>query len=86
MKPGSAEVAGRVALVTVSPTSAAFSSLIPAVMNPTSPAASSSRAAERGVNTPTCSHWYAAPDAISRILSRGFSVPCITRTSITTPT
>ena len=59
---------------------------MPAMTKPTSPAASASRGAERGVNTPTCSQLYVAPAAISRILSLGFSVPSITRTSMTTPT
>ena len=86
MKPGSAAAAGRAASVTVSPTFAASISLMPAMMKPTSPAESSSRATDLGVNTPTCSQLNVAPAAISRILSLGFSVPSITRTSITTPT
>ena len=55
LNPGSAAAAGRDASVTVSPTFAAWISLIPAMTNPTSPAASDSRATAFGVNTPTCS-------------------------------
>ena len=50
-----APAAGRDASVTVSPTFAAWISLIPAMMKPTSPADSESRATAFGVNTPTCS-------------------------------
>ena len=59
---------------------------MPAMMKPTSPADSSSRATDFGVNTPTCSQLWMEPPAISRSLSRGRSTPCITRTSMTTPT
>jgi len=53
---------------------------------PTPPAESSSRATAFGVKTPTCSQLCVERLAISINLSFGRSVPCITRTSITTPT
>jgi len=86
LKPGRAAAAGRDTRVTVSPTFAAWISLMPAMMKPTSPADSDSRPTAFGVKTPTCSQLNVAAAAIRRILSRGFRVPCITRTSITTPT
>ena len=86
MKPGSAAEAGARSSVTVSPTFAVLSSLMPEMMKPTCPADSDSRWVALGVNTPTCSHSTAEPVAIRRILSLGRSVPFITRTSITTPT
>src|SRR5258708_34004289 len=56
LKPGKGSAAGLSASVTVSPTCAALSSLIPAMTNPTSPASNSPRDCDFGVNTPTCSH------------------------------
>ncbi|MCY1245991.1 hypothetical protein D9M68_948600 [compost metagenome] len=70
----------------MSPTLAAFSSLMPAMTKPTWPAVSASRWIDLGVNTPTCSTRCCAPVAISRTLSLVRSVPLTTRTSITTPT
>ena len=45
-----------------------------------------SRATDLGVNTPTCSHRWIAPVAMSLIRSFGLRTPSTTRTSITTPT
>ncbi|MNR49173.1 hypothetical protein D3C85_1685120 [compost metagenome] len=70
----------------VSPTLAAFSSLMPAITKPTCPAESDSRGIDFGENTPTCSTRCCAPVAISSTLSFGRSVPLTTRTSMTTPT
>ena len=61
LKPGSASLAGPALFgsffssVTVSPTFAACSSLMPAMTKPTSPALSASRGTDLGVNTPSCS-------------------------------
>src|SRR5437763_317700 len=56
----------------VSPTRACWSSLTPAVTNPTSPAESCSRACDFGVNTPTCSHrWIACVHHEKRPFARG---------------
>jgi len=61
LKPGSASVAGPALLgsflssVSVSPTLAACSSLMPQMTKPTSPALSVSRGTLLGVNTPICS-------------------------------
>ena len=73
-------------MVMVSPTLAAFSSLMPAMTKPTSPADNFSRCSDLGVNMPTCSHKKVALLAISNILSFGFNTPSTKRTSITTPT
>ena len=86
LKPGSGAAAGLAAWVTVSPTLAALSSLMPAMTKPTWPADSSGSDCERGLNTPTDSTSWVDSDAISRIFSFGLRVPLITRTSITTPT
>ena len=86
LKPGKASVAGLSASVTVSPTLALVSSLIPAIIKPTSPAESDAFWKDLGVNTPTSSHKCTAPVAIKRILSLGLSVPSTTRTNMTTPT
>ena len=59
---------------------------MPAMMKPTCPADSVSRATDFGVNTPTLSTRCWEPVAISRIFSFGRRVPLMTRTSITTPT
>ena len=69
LKPGSGAAAGLLASVTVSPTLASSSCLMPAMMKPTSPADRCGRCCDFGVNTPVCSHRWVAPDAISRILS-----------------
>jgi hypothetical protein len=50
------DTAANVIAMMVSPTRALFSSLMPAITNPTSPADSPSRCTALGVNTPTCSH------------------------------
>ena len=86
LKPVNACAAGLLTSVTVSPTFALLSSLIPAIIKPTSPALKAVFCNDFGVNTPTCSHKNSAFVAIKRILSLGFNTPSITRTSITTPT
>ncbi|MNT18426.1 hypothetical protein D3C72_1536310 [compost metagenome] len=86
LKPGSADGAGLLASVTVSPTLASSNCLMPAMMKPTSPADRCGRCCDFGVNTPVCSHRWVAPEAISRILSLGLSTPLMMRTSMTTPT
>ena len=55
LKPGTASSAGFWALVTVSPTRASLSSLMPATTKPTSPAESEVRLWDFGVKTPSCS-------------------------------
>ena len=91
LKPGNGTTAGvrptcPTACVTVSPTFAAFNSLMPAMMKPTWPALSSGRSTDLGLKTPTCSTKWVEPLAIKVILSLGLRVPLITRTNITTPT
>ncbi len=86
LKPGSGSAALRAMVVMVSPTLAAFNSLMPAITKPTCPACNDSRGSDLGENTPTCSTRCCEPVAISRTLSLGLRVPLTTRTSITTPT
>ena len=91
LKPGSGSAAGTRPCcpgecVTVSPTLAAFNSLMPAITKPTWPADSSGRSTDFGLNTPTCSTKWLEPLAIKVIFSLGLSVPFTTRTNITTPT
>ena len=59
---------------------------MPEITNPTSPAFSSSRGTDLGVNTPICSMSYTALVAIMRMRSPFRRRPSTTRTSITTPT
>ena len=86
LKPGSGSLAAGETWVMVSPTLACLSSFMPVMMKPTCPAESVSRGDERGVKTPSWSHWCWASVAIMRMRSRVLSVPLTTRTSITTPT
>ena len=86
LNPANGALAGLSVCVTVSPTLASSSDLIPAITKPTSPADRAVFCNDFGVNTPTCSHKCCAPVAIKRIFSLGLSTPSITRTNITTPT
>ena len=86
LNPANGSLAGLFTKVTVSPTLALASSLIPAIIKPTSPADREVFCNDLGVNTPTCSHKNSVRVAIKRILSFGFNTPSITRTNITTPT
>src|SRR5690606_41646322 len=67
-KPGRGAAARRFASVTVSPTLAAESSLMPAITKPTSPAESSSTTVDFGVNCPTWPTGAGVPVAVGRML------------------
>jgi hypothetical protein len=72
--------------VIVSPTRVSATSLICAVMNPTSPGPSSSTVTILGVNTPVRSTRYFAPLApIMRMVWPFFRTPSMTRTRTMTP-
>ena len=86
LKPGNARWQAGCPSVTVSPTGAAFSSLMPAMMNPTSPADSLSQRLRLRREHAQLLAVIGRAGAIRRILSLGLSVPSTTRTSITTPT
>jgi len=84
-KPGSGAGAGLPAWVSVSPTGAPCTSLIEALIQPTSPADSLSSFLRLGVNTPTSSTSWLRPVDITSSLSPGLISPCMTRTSEITP-
>ncbi len=86
LKPGSGFSQGRDSLVIVSPTGAPSMSLIPAVIQPTSPVDSASVAMRFGVKRPTWSTCHPRPVDITWMRSFGRSAPFMTRTSETTPT
>ena len=79
-------LAGRLAWVTVSPTWASRSSLMPEMTKPTSPAERLSLSRRFGVKRPTRLHSCARPVDHTRSFCPGFRVPFMTRTSDTTPT
>ncbi len=85
LKPLSGSAVGFFSSVMVSPTAAWATSLIWAVMKPTSPGPNSSTGVFLGRKTPTRSIRWVEPFCI--ILTRWpvFSVPSKTRTSTTTP-
>ena len=85
MKPGRASVAGRRSSVMVSPTLQSATVLIAAVMKPISPGPRSSIGTIFGVNTPTCSTEWTAPDDIIRMRCPRFIRPSLIRTRMTTP-
>ena len=77
--------AGLPARVSVSPTGAPCTSLIEALIQPTSPAPSLSSFLRLGVNTPTSPTSWVRPVYITSSLSPGLISPCMMRTSDTTP-
>ena len=85
LKPSSAFSHWRCRRVTVSPTLASATSLMPAMMKPTSPAASSGTSLIVGANTPTLSASNELLVDISWILSPFLSVPSKMRTRMMTP-
>ncbi len=86
LNPGSAGVSSAPASRIVSPTGAASISLMPAMMNPTSPAPRLSTSVIFGVNTPSLSIEYRRCVETISIRSPLFKRPLTTRTSDTTPT
>ena len=84
LKPGRAG-AGRRSSVMVSPIWQSATSLMPAVMKPTSPGPSAGSFSCLGVKTPTWSTSWAAPVDIMRTFIPALSTPFFTRTRMMTP-
>ncbi|MNE27448.1 hypothetical protein D3C80_1208590 [compost metagenome] len=85
LKPFSGSAVGFFSSVMVSPTAAWATSLIWAVMKPTSPGPSWSTGVFLGRKTPTRSTRWVEPDCIICTRWPAFSTPSKTRTSRTTP-
>jgi hypothetical protein len=85
LNPGSAGTFGTPASTIVSPTGAALISRMAAIKKPTSPALSSWRSDERGVNTPTFSTVHLRCVECTTMRASLRITPFMTRTSETTP-